>query len=498
MPTRWHLRMMAVVAGGTIRTDVAVLGGGLAGLSAAIGFARRGRRVHVLERDPPGGADGDPDLVFDGWERPGIAHFRQPHNFLGLGRRALLEHAPGVLDRVLASGAFENRQFELVSGDPEPADAALVSICARRPVFESVLRSTAEAEANVTIETGARVTGLVGAVEPGDGPVRVTGARTTDGTVEADLVVDALGRTSRLRSWLDELGARPLAERRTDCGLLYYSRHFRLRPGVEMPALPSLLRGPRGETGCLVFAVFLGDNRTFALVLTIPPWDRELRVLKSETAYMTAALAIPPLVAWVDPDCSEPITPVLPMGSLQNVHRSLVVDGEPVAIGVQPIGDALCHTNPTFALGASLSIAHGFALADGAAAEDDARALCLAFDGSVGAEAVAHFDAVSDEDRDRIRLWQGEPIDIRDPADSMALFLRLTAYPASARDPGLFRAVARRVNALDPPDALSRDEALVARALELAEDGAPPRVGPTRDELLSLLAEAPATARPGK
>ena len=72
----------------------------------------------------------------------------------------------------------------------------------------------------------------------------------------------------------------------------------------------------------------------------------------------------------------------------------------------------------------------------------------------------------------------------------MALFLRLTAYPASARDTRLFRAVARRVNALDPPDALARDEALVARALELADEvpQAPPV--PTREGLLDLVANA--------
>ena len=74
----------------------------------------------------------------------------------------------------------------------------------------------------------------------------------------------------------------------------------------------------------------------------------------------------------------------------------------------------------------------------------------------------------------------------------MALFLRLTAYPASAGDPDLFRAVARRVNALGPADALARDETLVARALELAGDGARPQLGPTRDELLGLITQAPA------
>jgi hypothetical protein len=161
-----------------------------------------------------------------------------------------------------------------------------------------------------------------------------------------------------------------------------------------------------------------------------------------------------------------------------------------VATGIQPIGDALCHTNPTFALGASLSITHGFTLAEAAARADDARALALAFEDMAGVDAAARFDAVSDEDRDRIRLWKGDQIDIRDPGDSMALFLRLTAYPASIGDPDLFRAVARRVNALDPPDALGRDEALVARALELSPDGARPQLGPSRDELLRLLARA--------
>jgi 2-polyprenyl-6-methoxyphenol hydroxylase-like FAD-dependent oxidoreductase len=469
--------------------DVVVLGAGLAGLAAALAFARSGRRVVLLERDGPTQGT-TADALFEHWDRPGIAHFRQPHNFLALARQVLLEHAPDVLEAALALGAVENRQYELLPGETQAGDEAFVSICSRRPVFEAALRRAVDGEPRIDVRGATRVTGLVAADAGKEGTLRITGARTDDGAeVAAELVVDALGRTSKVLSWLVELGARPPLERRSECGLLYYSRHFRFRPGVEVPKLPVLLRGPRAEIGYMAFAVFVEDNRTFCPVLTIPPWDHELRVLKSEAAYMAAALSMPALEPWVHPDQSEPITPVLPMGSLQNLHRSLVVDGVPVAVGVQPIGDALCHTNPTFAYGASLGIHHGFTLAGLARATDDPSAITIGFDEAVGVDAAARFDAVSAEDRDRLRVWGGEPIDARNPRESMALFLRLTAYPAAMRDPQLFRAVARRVNLLDSPDALESDNALVQRAEEIArEEGPPPVMGPTRPELLEVLA----------
>jgi hypothetical protein len=288
---------------------------------------------------------------------------------------------------------------------------------------------------------------------------------------------------------LRSLGGRPPLERRSECGLLYYSRHFRFHDGIEPPYLPTLLQGPRAEIGYLAFSVFVEDNRTFALAVMIPTWDRELRALRHTDAYMATALAMPALVPWVHPDQAEPITPVLPMGSLQNLHRSLVSDGGPVATGIQSIGDALCHTNPSFAYGASLSLHHGFTLAR-VAAEGDPHAIALAFDDAVGADAAARFDAVSAEDRDRLRLWRGEPIDVRKPDDSLALFLRMTVYATAARDVDIFRAVARRVNLLDPTDALGRNLSLLERAQQLAGDAQPaPVAGPPRDRLLELIAQ---------
>src|SRR5512132_4549509 len=182
-------------ARGTIRAAVAILGGGLAGLAAALAFGRMGRRVVLLERDPPTRA-GDADTLFERWDRAGIAHFRQPHNFLALARRVLLEEAPDVLDTLAGLGVLENRQYELLPGEVEPDDEAFVSICARRPVFEMALRQAAAAEPTIEVEAPTRVVGLVTANAPRDGVVVVSGVRTDRGQeVVAELVVDALGRT---------------------------------------------------------------------------------------------------------------------------------------------------------------------------------------------------------------------------------------------------------------------------------------------------------------
>jgi hypothetical protein len=74
--------------------------------------------------------------LFECRDGPGIAHFRQPHNFLALGRQVLRDRAPDVLDDILALGARENRQYELLPAEVQEGDEWLVSVCARRPLLE--------------------------------------------------------------------------------------------------------------------------------------------------------------------------------------------------------------------------------------------------------------------------------------------------------------------------------------------------------------------------
>jgi 2-polyprenyl-6-methoxyphenol hydroxylase-like FAD-dependent oxidoreductase len=56
--------------------SIVVLGGGVAGLSAALAFARDGHRVTIVERDDL--IVGEPLEALD-WDRKGIPHFMQPH-----------------------------------------------------------------------------------------------------------------------------------------------------------------------------------------------------------------------------------------------------------------------------------------------------------------------------------------------------------------------------------------------------------------------------------
>jgi 2-polyprenyl-6-methoxyphenol hydroxylase-like FAD-dependent oxidoreductase len=176
-------------------------------LCSGLGWPVFPRRSHLRARavawccwSAMGRAAGDADRLFEFWERPGIAHFRQPHNFLALARQVLLDRAPDVLDEVLALGGRENRQYELLPAALQSGDETFVSICARRPLFECALRRAVDAEANITFVASTRVVALLSDTARADCPVRVGGVRTYDGReIRAELVVDALGRGDRGR-----------------------------------------------------------------------------------------------------------------------------------------------------------------------------------------------------------------------------------------------------------------------------------------------------------
>lgn len=476
---------------------IAVVGGGMAGLLAALFLARDGHRVTVFERDDTD-VPATADEAFADWDRSGAPHARQSHAILARLRRILRERAPDVLSALLDQGATELSVERILPPDiadraPRPGDEDLVLLCCRRLTIEWVLRKAVLAEPGVTWRGGTGVTGLVA-----DG-TDVRGVRLEDdSTFTTDLVVVGGGRNSPVLDWIRDLGgAVQPSEEQTDAGIIYLSRFYRLADGQELPLLTK--DGAGGDLGYLAFAGFYGDNRTFSITFGVPTNDRELLALRDNDVWESVIRTLRPLAPWTADGLADPITDVESMARLRNRLRRFVVDGTPVATGLVVIGDAAVATNPWYGKGCSTA---------GIAADElsralrthgrDRTALALALDASVRAELEPHYALAVRQDSDRIKLHAArhdgtEP----DPAASATRdFVVNGLIPATRTDPDVYRAFFRAFNMLDAPDALMANPTVLQAALKAHAEkdvrGPVPKLGPDREELLAVMAEATA------
>jgi 2-polyprenyl-6-methoxyphenol hydroxylase-like FAD-dependent oxidoreductase len=470
---------------------IAVLGAGVSGLAASLALGRDGHEVVLVERDPF--VVGEP-LDAPDWTRQGIPHFLQAHAFTSRGRLELRTHFPDVFDALIAAGADDIPLWPKLRGEHRPEDEALAIMGVRRPLIEWALRRAVADEPRIQLASAVKVEGLAGIAGPT--PV-VRAVVTTNGELEADLVVDAMGRRSNAQQWVAALGGQPMAEESSDCGVIYYTRYYRLRPGATLPDGP-WLPTPRADLGYGLFSSFPGDNGTFAALIAIPPGDQELKVLRHSEAFDAALPLMPAIYSWTNPELSSPFTDVLPMGSLQNTLRTFV-DGRPPTVGLISIGDALCHTDPVFALGLSFALIQATELASAVRQHgSDLEAVALAFDAALRPALTERFRFATAVDDLRHRMWRGEPIDVaHHDGGAYPLFTMAAGNAAALVDGDVFRTVVRRNYFLDALSLLDDDVEMQARIERVfAEMRATPRPapGPPRQELLTTMQAALAAA----
>jgi len=475
--------------------DIAVVGGGMAGMLAALVLARDGHQVTVYERDDTD-LPATADEAFDQWDRRGATHARQSHALLARLRRFLRERAPDVLDALAEQGATElsiGRILppDITDRDPRPGDDELAILCCRRLTIEWVLRRAVTAEPGVMWRGGVGVSGLLA-----DG-TDVRGLRLDDGsTVDADLVVVGGGRNSPVLDWIAALGGsvQPVEEQ-SEAGIIYLSRFYRLRDGRELPVLTKT--GAGGDLGYLAFAGFYGDNRTFSITFGVPTGDRELMVLRDEAAWEAAIRALTPLEPWTEDGLADPISGVESMARLRNVIRRFVVDDVPVVTGMVVIGDAAMATNPWYGKGCSLAGIAAEALS--AALLEHGRdrvALAHAMDAAMRTEMEPHYRLACRQDDDRIKLHtaQHEGTEPDPVAAATRDFVLNGLLHASRTDADVFRKFFRSFNMLDDPDALFADPQVLAAstAAHATKHERPPlpELGPPRADLLTLMTTA--------
>ncbi len=444
-----------------------MVGGGVAGLSAALKLGRLGHAVTLIERDQTEMPE-TPDAAFE-WRRRGAPQVRHSHAFLGRLRTSLARNEPDVLGALLDAGATEMRFGDnlppaMTNFVPEPSDDELVMLACRRTTFEWVLRRMALDEGNITFEGGRAVVGLLSA---GDAPV-VTGVRFDGGaTLDSDLVVVAAGRRSALPEWLAELGVALPDEEVEDTGIVYFSRFFRLRDGEDYPPRSGLIGG---DLGYVKYGVFVGDNRTFSLTLAAPTVDDELRKsLADPVRFDNAARGLVVAAPFLDGRAEPLDDEVHVMAGLLNRWQDFVVDGEPAALGVIAIGDATLCTNPLYGRGCSTGYWGAQLLADAIEDHADLRTIALAYDEALRREILPWYRSTVVQDAEARRvaaaLLAGEDPDgdETDPRTMMRAVFRDGLAPALQTDAVVLRAFMRNLNLLSDPDALMSDTDVSAR-----------------------------------
>lgn len=225
-----------------------VLGGSMAGLLAARVLSDAYDEVTVVERDalPGVGATAETE------SRKGVPQGRHIHGLMPRGQLALDDLFPGLAADLAQRGApvvEQLRRARILLGGHRfvPTDSGLAVVSVSRPFLERCVRERVETLDNVRFIERCDVAGVLGSTRGS----RLGGAqvlRRADGSaaevLEADLIVDALGRGSRMPHWLDGLGLGKPHEQRVASDVGYASAIVRIAPDTLRGDL-AIIQGPR-------------------------------------------------------------------------------------------------------------------------------------------------------------------------------------------------------------------------------------------------------------
>ena len=215
-----------------------VIGASIAGLLAARVLSEHFNDVVLLERD---------ELPRTAAPRKGTPHAVHPHGLLARGREILEALFPGFTDALVAQGALLGdigNDMAVDAGRRRFARRVMgvQGLAVSRLAIEAELRHRLLANPIVRVMTGVEV------LEPVHEAGRVVGVRyrALDGdraatqVLEAALVVDCTGRSSRSPLWLRSWGYEPAVEDRVVVDLAYTSAYF-ARDASHKPPLACVI-----------------------------------------------------------------------------------------------------------------------------------------------------------------------------------------------------------------------------------------------------------------
>ncbi|WAZ20002.1 FAD-dependent monooxygenase [Streptomyces cinnabarinus] len=334
----------------------AVIGGGLAGMLTARALRRHLDRVTVIDRDE----------LPDGPEpRKGVPQARHAHLLWSGGARIVESLLPGTVERLRAAGAHRiGVQSDMVNMSPYgwqrrfPETQFLIAV--GRPLLDWTVRDQVLADPAITVLARTEVHELRGTEGHLDG-LSVRGLDSGAVTeLDAELVVDAGGRGSRLRQWVAPLGVPEPEEDVVDSGITYSTRiyHAPERAAARFPMVSVYADYRAGEPGRSGLILPIENGRWIVTLSGTrggePPTD--------EAGFTAFAESLRhPLVGQVLAT-AEPAGPV--RGSRSTANRRIHYDRlDRWPDNLIVLGDALAAFNPIYGHGMS-SAARAVAVLD--------------------------------------------------------------------------------------------------------------------------------------
>lgn len=427
----------------------AVVGAGIAGLSAAVALQRHFDRVVVFERD----------VLPDGPEqRPSIPQGRHVHTLLAGGLAAMERLLPGITDALVAAGAVRlqvdlDLRVERVPFDPFPSiDAGFTSYALSRPLLESCLRDRVRALPGVSIEAGCTVQQLLAdtATQSARG-VRYTRDGGSPLDLACDLVADCSARGELTFGLLRELGMPEPHVTSVGIEILYSTAIFE-KPRDANPSwkvVVTLPDAPRSSAGALL-APLESDRWMLSLG---GRHDEQPGVGAAFDAFL-GALRTPTIARAIEG--AKRLSEATRFGLRESRRRHFE------QLSIRPrrlvtLGDAVCRFNPIYGQGMSVAAQQCVALAQlleaPAPASDPWVSLgdAMAIAANAALEGAWHMSATPD-------FIYPQTTGERPPDLEFRLKRSSAIQQLAASDADVHRAMLRVGHLLDPPATLYTPE----------------------------------------